>query len=191
MPRHTCSCHLADIGADVEPLRTVHLAQEADAVRHQFHHLGARQPVQVFERGLVGIRHHHEVSARVGEAVQDDESMVAAGDDQVAGPIGLFGEFAKDAAVVAVRFDVLHAPGGEDAFHVRIVAKNSLINHRWFDEQRKMLFIPHQCSSLLSVVNFPNWRKRLIRRFHRLRRLVFKNLPNLRHLRMPLFLGVA
>jgi hypothetical protein len=64
------------------------------------------------------------MSARVGEAVDDNERPFAAVDDQGLRAVGLLLDGAEDAAFVSVRFDVFHPPGREDAFHGGIVAKN-------------------------------------------------------------------
>ena len=64
------------------------------------------------------IRHDHQVAARVGKAVENDENKFSTENDQVLGIIRLFGSLAKHTCrVVFITVEVFFAPGGINVVH--------------------------------------------------------------------------
>ncbi len=117
VPGNTGAGGFADVGADVEPVRFIDAADDADGVGGQFHHLGARLCIQVFERVQVFVRYHHEMTGGVWVAVQDGKTVVSAEKDQVFQVVGLLLNVAENAAG-DFGLDEFGAPGSPEAFHM-------------------------------------------------------------------------
>jgi len=112
----------AEVGAQVEALRRVHSLEDAGGLVDQFHHLGPGGRIQHLQARHMFKGQHHQMPARVGEAIERDESALSAKDDQVFGAIVLLERSAKQAFVGGgfhrrVGPDVGHAPGRPKASH--------------------------------------------------------------------------
>ncbi len=80
---HARARRFADVRADVESLRVVDVFQRGRTARSQLDHFGAGCRIQFFEIRLVDEGDDHQVSARVGIAVEDHERALAAKRDEV------------------------------------------------------------------------------------------------------------
>jgi hypothetical protein len=60
-----------DVEAHIEALRVVDFLQDMRGFSSHLHDLGAGILVKVLQVGVVFVRHHHQMPAGVGEAVQD------------------------------------------------------------------------------------------------------------------------
>lgn len=75
-----------------------------------------------FQRGGVAVGDHHQVSRAVGVGVEDHETAFAAVDDEMGLVVGIFGEIAENASVVAAAaVNVGVSPGCHQSFHVNFL----------------------------------------------------------------------
>jgi len=122
VPRDAGAGDVAQVRADVEPLRTEGPVEHPLSPLEQFHQLPRLGRVQIAERGHVPVGREQQVARRVGEEVQDHEGPGSPVQDMGAPVVPPRQRLAEDAPLPAPTLrilDVAHPPRREEPLHGR------------------------------------------------------------------------
>src|SRR5215471_16943066 len=119
VPRDTGTCGLAEVHAQVQPIRTVNGAQMFLSLAGQQCHFDECFVTSRLQGCDVRERDNHHVAVRIWEAIQDYEVVPGAMHDKRVAVVGVLRRITKHASYRSFRCrNVLVTPGGPEVVHV-------------------------------------------------------------------------
>src|SRR5580704_16145725 len=114
----SCARGLAQVHAEVVALRVISFLQRRLRALRQSHHFSRSIGITSSEIGGVDVRNHHYVAGSIRIAIEDNEVLTSAENDQGLGVVIRGQCFAKNAAFIFLGIrDVAIPPGGPQIIH--------------------------------------------------------------------------
>ena len=118
------TCHAAEVGSEIEPVRIAELLQGLLGFCGYCQDFSIFALTKGLDRLRMLVRHDHQVAAVVGIEIQDDKTVLRSVHNVVPSVLPFPGNAAKKAfpalARVLKRLDIGGSPGGKEALHKHI-----------------------------------------------------------------------
>src|SRR5580692_3111536 len=132
MADDACACGAAEVHAEIHAVRLVICLEGFFHALGQMHHFAEGIAIAQIQFGDVSVGNDHDVAGGVREAVEDDENLRAAIDDERVLIVLPGGGVAKNAVGLFPRHDLRHvriAPGGPEIVHREGSSKSKSCAH--------------------------------------------------------------
>src|SRR5580698_5758476 len=132
MADDACACGAAEVHAEIHAVRLVICLEGFFHALGQMHHFAEGIAIAQIQFGDVSVGNDHDVAGGVREAVEDDENLRAAIDDERVLIVLPGGGVAKNAVGLFPRHDLRHvriAPGGPEIVHREASSKSKSCAH--------------------------------------------------------------